>query len=348
MKQMKIVIIGPAWVGDMVMSQSLYITLKQQHPDAELHVMAPAWCQPLLARMPQVDKAIPMPIGHGELRLLARWRLGRELAREGYDWAIVLPNSLKSALIPWFAHIPRRTGWKGESRYGLLNDLRSNKQTFPMMVQRYVALAHDKSTMTDAQTLPDIAHPQLRVDPQAQQATLERLNLTLTRPVLALCPGAEFGPAKRWPEEKYAEIAQLWLAQGGQVWIFGSAKDSAVAETIRQQLAAEFANHCHCLAGETSLTEAIDLLAASQQVVSNDSGLMHIAAALARPLVAVYGSTSTVYTPPLSQQVEVVHTDIPCRPCFKRVCPLGHLNCLKQLPSEQVWQAICRLQAKAD
>ncbi len=348
MKQMKIVIIGPAWVGDMIMSQSLYITLKQQHPDAKLHVMAPAWCQPLLARMPEVDRAISMPIGHGELQLRTRWRIGRELAQEGYEWAIVLPNSLKSALIPWFAQIPRRTGWKGESRYGLLNDLRSNKRDFPMMVQRYVALAHARNSMTHVQALPPFTHPQLRVDPLAQQAALERLDLTLTRPVLALCPGAEFGPAKRWPEDKYAEIAQRWLVQGGQVWIFGSAKDSAVAETIRQQLSAELASHCRCLAGETSLTEAIDLLAASQLVVSNDSGLMHIAAALGRPLVAVYGSTSTEYTPPLTERMRLVYTDIPCRPCFKRVCPLGHLNCLKQLPSEQVWQAICQLQAEQD
>ena len=202
--------------------------------------------------------------------------------------------------------------------------------------------------MTHVQALPPFTHPQLRVDPLAQQAALERLDLTLTRPVLALCPGAEFGPAKRWPEDKYAEIAQRWLEQGGQVWIFGSAKDSPVAETIRQQLPAELAVNCRSLAGETSLTEAIDLLAASQQVVSNDSGLMHIAAALGRPLVAVYGSTSTEYTPPLTKRMRLVHTDIACRPCFKRVCPLGHLNCLNLLPSEQVWQAIGQLQAELD
>lgn len=202
--------------------------------------------------------------------------------------------------------------------------------------------------MINAQALPPFTHPHLRVDPEAQQAALQRLDLTLSRPILALCPGAEFGPAKRWPESKYAEIAQRWLEQGGQVWIFGSAKDSPVTETIRQQLPAELAVNCRSLAGKTSLTEAIDLLAASQQVVSNDSGLMHIAAALGRPLVAVYGSTSTEYTPPLTKRMRLVHTDIACRPCFKRVCPLGHLNCLNLLPSEQVWKAISQLQAELD
>ncbi len=342
---MKILIIGPAWVGDMVMSQSLYIAIKQQHPDAILHVMAPAWCLPLLERMPEVDKAIKMPIGHGDLKLKIRWTLGRELKLEGYDQAIVLPNSLKSALIPFFAGIQLRTGWKGESRYGLLNDLRNNKQAFPMMVERYLALAWPKSQMHSAADLPYRPIPKLQSLRETQLATMQRHELPQGKAILALCPGAEFGPAKRWPEEKYAEIASRWLQQGGEVWIFGSAKDQAVANTIREQLPTELAAGCHLLAGKTSLTEAIDLLAASDMVVSNDSGLMHIAAALQRPLVAVYGSTSTEYTPPLSDKARLVYTDISCRPCFKRECPLGHLNCLKELPAGQVWEAILSLQA---
>jgi len=340
---MKILVIGPSWVGDMVMSQSLYITLKQQHPQAELHVMAPGWCLPLLARMPQVDKAIKMPLGHGDFHLAERWRLGRMLKRECYDWALVLPNSLKSALIPLFAGIPRRTGWKGESRYGLLNDLRSNKQSFPLMVRRYMALAFPKAQMQADTALPATPFPALRVDAQQQSQARQRLGLSQARPVLGLCPGAEFGPAKRWPEEHYAEVANRWIAQGGQVWIFGSPKDVPVAQAIRAALPPDSQAGCHLLAGQTSLTEAIDLLAACDKVVSNDSGLMHIAAAVATPLVAVYGSTSPGYTPPLSNQVEVVHTDIACRPCFKRECPLGHLKCLKELPPKQVWQALTEL-----
>ena len=342
----KILVIGPSWVGDMVMSQSLYISLKQEHPNAELHVMAPAWCCALLERMPEVDKAIVMPLGHGDFKLAERFRLGRKLATEGYDWAIVQPNSLKSALIPLFAGIKQRTGWKGESRYGLLNDLRSNKQSFPLMVERYNALAYPKATMTDNHSLPNIPWPSLKVDQKNQQLALSELSLNTSRSVLSLCPGAEFGPSKRWPEQHYAEVAKQQIEQGKQVWIFGSAKDIPVAEAIRHSLPAALQKHCHILAGKTSLHQAIDLMALSTMVVSNDSGLMHIAAALQRPLVAVYGSTSPKYTPPLARQVAVVHTDIECRPCFKRECPLGHLKCLKDLAPQLVIDAITRLQER--
>ncbi|MHA6962651.1 lipopolysaccharide heptosyltransferase II [Zobellella denitrificans] len=337
---MKILVIGPSWVGDMVMSQSLYITLKKQHPDAELHVIAPTWCCALLERMPEVDKAIIMPLGHGEFKLPERFRLGRQLAAEGYDWAIIQPNSLKSALIPLFACIKKRTGWKGEFRYGLLNDLRSNKADFPLMVERYAALAYPKAEMKNHHCLPVLPWPALSVDPQNQQQALNQLQLNTGRPILALCPGAEFGPAKRWPEQHYAEVARKQISEGYQVWIFGSAKDVVVAETIRASLPETMRPHCHLLTGKTSLHQAIDLMALASVVVSNDSGLMHIAAALQRPLVGVYGSTSPQYTPPLAEKVAVVHTDIECRPCFKRECPLGHLKCLRELPPQDVNTAI--------
>ncbi|ART82337.1 lipopolysaccharide heptosyltransferase II [Oceanisphaera profunda] len=342
---MKILIIGPSWVGDMVMSQSLYITLKQEHPDAELHVMAPAWCCALLERMPEVDKAIVMPLGHGDFKLAERFRLGRRLAADGYDWAIVQPNSLKSTLIPLFAGIKKRTGWKGESRYGLLSDLRNNKTDFPLMVERYAALAYPKAEMKDSRCIPAIPWPTLRTDLNNQQQALIELKLNETRQIVSLCPGAEFGPSKRWPEQHYAEVAKQQIEQGKQVWIFGSAKDIPVAEAIRHYLPTVLQEHCHILAGKTSLHQAIDLMALSAVVVSNDSGLMHIAAALQRPLVAIYGSTSPKYTPPLARQVAVVHTDIECRPCFKRECPLGHLKCLKELAPEKVLSAIRNLLA---
>ncbi|MFD1007885.1 lipopolysaccharide heptosyltransferase II [Oceanisphaera ostreae] len=342
---MKLLVIGPSWVGDMVMSQSLYISLKQQNPDAELHVMAPAWCCALLERMPEVDKAIVMPLGHGDLRLAERFRLGRQLASEDYDWAIVQPNSLKSALIPLFAGIKKRTGWKGESRYGLLNDLRNNKADFSLMVERYAALAYSKADMKDGRRIPAISWPALKIDQSNQQQALVELKLNKEKPIVSLCPGAEFGPSKRWPEQHYAEVAKQKIEQGQQVWIFGSAKDIPVAEAIRHYLPAALQAHCHILAGKTSLHQAIDLMALSSVVVSNDSGLMHIAAAVKCPLVAIYGSTSPKYTPPLAKRVAIVHTDIECRPCFKRECPLGHLKCLKELPAEKVLTAIKQLMA---
>lgn len=326
------------------MSQSLYITLKQEHPDTELHVMAPAWCCALLGRMPEVDKAIVMPLGHGDFKLGSRFRLGRQLAKEGYDWAIVQPNSLKSALIPLFAGIKQRTGWKGESRYGLLNDLRSNKADFPLMVERYNALAFPKAQMKNNHSLPNLPWPELSVDETNQQTALHELALNTRKPILSLCPGAEFGPSKRWPEQHYAAVAKQQIEQGKQVWIFGSVKDIPVAGSIRQALPETLQADCHILAGKTTLHQAIDLMALSAVVVSNDSGLMHIAAALQRPLVAVYGSTSPKYTPPLAERVAIVHTNIECRPCFKRECPLGHLKCLKELYPQQVIEAITTLE----
>ncbi|MFM2481326.1 lipopolysaccharide heptosyltransferase II [Celerinatantimonas sp. YJH-8] len=340
---MNILVIGPAWVGDMVMSHSLYQLLQQRYPDARIDVMAPDWCRPLLERMPEVSQAIRMPLGHGEFNLKKRWKLGREL-KGHYDRAYILPNSLKSSLIPFFARVPYRCGWKGESRYGLLNDLRSNKRDFTLMVARYAALAFDKSAMRSDQDLPEIPPPYLQVNPEDVTLVLEKMQLTTQRPVLAICPGAEFGPAKRWPETQYAEVAQHWIAQrGGQVWIFGSKKDLPVAEQIKAHLGENQRTHCQLLAGQTSLGEAIDLMSVASAVISNDSGLMHIGAALGRPIVAIYGSTSPNYTPPLSQTVEILHTDIDCRPCFKRTCPLGHLKCLTELPASGAIAALSKL-----
>ena len=344
---MKTLIIGPSWVGVMVMSQSLYITLKKQQPDMELHVMAPRWCLPLLSRMPEVDKAIEMPLGHGALQLRTRWKLGRELKQQQYQHAIILPNSLKSTLIPLFASIPKRTGWKGESRYGLLNDLRRNKKAFPLMVERYLALAFPRQQMHSAKDIMEIPYPALQVDKAQQQAALSRLGISLDKPVLGLCPGAEFGPSKRWPEAHYAAVAEKWISSGGEVWVFGSQNDQPVAHAIQQTLPEALQMHCHLLAGNTSLTEAIDLLAACTKVVSNDSGLMHITAAVGTPLVAIYGSTSPGYTPPLSQKVQVVQTEIACRPCFKRECPLKHSDCLKHLYPEVVWAKLTNFNVTA-
>lgn len=340
---MKFLIIGPSWVGDMVMSQSLYATLKRQYPSSTIDVLAPAWCKPILERMPEVDLPIEMPIGHGAFNLAGRWALGRELKGREYTHALVLPNSAKSALIPLFAGIPSRTGWKGELRYGLLNDLRPDRKVFQYMVERYVALAYPKNEMLEKVKLSDCPSPRLTVDKQAQATSLSRLNLNSNRPVIGLCPGAEFGPAKRWPEQHYAEVAKQLIAKGQQVWLFGGAKDKDVTNAIYDALPDEAKPYCHNLAGETSLIEAVDLLAACHTVVSNDSGLMHVSAAVGCNIVAIYGSSSPKYTPPLADKVEIVHTDISCRPCFERECPLIHMDCLNKLPPKMVMETINRL-----
>ena len=256
----------------------------------------------------------------------------------------MLPNSLKSALVPWSAKIPRRTGWRGEMRYGLLNDVRKlDKDAHPLMVQRFVALA--LSPDAPAPKLDAITAPHLEVSEDSLQQAMAAHGLNTQRPVLGLCPGAEFGPAKRWPEHHYAAVAQHWIDHGGQVWIFGSGKDQPVADAIVETLDNGASEHAVVLAGNTSLEQAVDLLSATTAVVSNDSGLMHIAAALKRPLVAVYGSTSPGFTPPLGDRVAVVRLGLACSPCFERECPLGHLNCLRQLPPSQVIDALQQLES---
>ncbi|ENX3946837.1 lipopolysaccharide heptosyltransferase II [Photobacterium damselae] len=343
---MKILIIGPSWVGDMVMSQSLYSTLRQQYPNAVIDVMAPAWCKPIVERMPEINQAIEMPLGHGDFNFMGRRALGKSLRSHHYDHAFILPNSAKSALIPWFAHIPKRTGWKGEMRYGLLNDLRPNKKAFQYMVERYVALAYSRSQMTDSEALgglDSLPKPHLVVDQVQQQKVMHKFCLDFSRPIVGLCPGAEFGPAKKWPERHYAKVAMELCQQGYQVWLFGSGKDVESCNNIKSLVSDDMRQYTKVLAGETSLIEAVDLLGACQTVVSNDSGLMHVAAAVGCNVVAIYGSTSPKYTPPLGEHVAIVHTDINCRPCFKRECPYQHLKCLNELNPEQVLTAITSL-----
>lgn len=330
---LRYLIVGPSWVGDMVMAQSLFIRLKELHPDACIDVLAPAWSEPLLARMPQVRRSILMPLGHGQLGLKTRMELGRSL-RAQYDRAIVLPNSWKSALVPAWAGIPVRTGYRGEFRYGLLNDLRIlDKKLLPMTVQRYVALA-DQGPIASP---PVVNPPQLQVDHKGIEAALERHGLSRPdKPLLALCPGAEYGPAKRWPAEHYSAVARSWLDQGGAVWLFGSAKDKAVTAEITRQTN----GRCIDLAGKTTLGEAIDLMSLAEMAVSNDSGLMHVAAAVGIGVVAIYGSSDPGFTPPLSERARILSLRLECSPCFKRECPLGHLNCLKELRPSMVIEAM--------
>ncbi|WP_181297926.1 lipopolysaccharide heptosyltransferase II [Pseudomonas sp. Q2-TVG4-2] len=336
---MNILIVGPSWVGDMVMAQTLFVCLKQRHPDCQIDVLAPEWSRPILERMPEVRQALSFPVGHGVLDMATRRTIAQRL-RGQYEQAILLPNSLKSALVPFFAGIPKRTGWRGEMRFGLLNDMRKlDKQRYPLMIERFMALAFEPG----AELPTPYPRPSLRIDAESRDAALARFALSVDRPVLALCPGAEFGESKRWPAEHFAKVAEAKIREGWQVWLFGSKNDHAVGETIRQRLIPGLREEALNLAGETSLAEAIDLLSCAEAVVSNDSGLMHVAAALGRPLVSVYGSTSPAFTPPLSEQVEVVRLGLDCSPCFERTCRFGHNNCMRELEPRSVIEALDRL-----
>lgn len=331
-KQERILVVGPAWVGDMVMAQSLFMTLQQQNPDITIDVLAPAWSLPLLSRMPQVNEAIALPVTHGELALATRYKIGRQLRNKGYTRAIVIPRSYKAALVPFFAGIPVRTGYRGEMRYGLINDMRPlDKEVLTQTVQRQVALGLPRT----ADQPPAIPYPELQIDRDNQQRLLEEISLNLDKPIIGLMPGAEFGPAKQWPIAYYQELAAKLVATGYQVWVFGSKKEHALGEQIAQA-GSDVTNLC----GKTHLEDVIDLIALCDTVVSNDSGLMHVACATGSRVIAIYGSSSPAYTPPLSKNAEVIYRYLECSPCFKRVCPLGHTNCLTGIDSEILLTAI--------
>ncbi len=323
----RILVIGPAWVGDMVMAQSLFMSLKQQRANPLIDVVAPKWSLPLLARMPEVHEGIPLPVQHGELGLGKRRALGHGLRRHRYDQAIVLPRSFKAALVPWFARIPRRTGYRGELRYGLINDLRQlDKGVLYRTVQRFVALGEQG----DVDTAPAIPQPHLAGESHNLQRCLDKLDLNTDKPIIAMMPGAEYGPAKRWPTDYFAELARRLVERGKQVWVLGSHKEAPLGEAIA--VSEGIVNLC----GRTELVDVVDLLSLCEQAVTNDSGLMHVAAASGTSVIAIYGSSDPNYTPPLTDKAQIIYQDLDCSPCFERECPLGHTNCLNDIKPESI------------
>lgn len=344
---MNYLIIGPAWVGDMVMAHCLVRLIAQQDAHAVIHVVAPPATATIAQRMAEVETVHSLEIGHGEFGLRARWRLGRLLAGRTWEQAYVLPNSWKSALIPWFARAKRRTGWRGEMRYGLLNDsVALPKQQWPLMIERFMALVDIKQT----QLATPYAYPRLQVDDRHQVAGIEEFGLASDGRGIALCPGAEFGPAKQWPAAHFAALAQRCVEFGYQVWLLGGASDREVCARIHGLCEPQIACEVKDLSGQTSLPMAVDLLAAATAVVANDSGLMHVACAVDTPVVAVYGSTSPDFTPPLheaAQTISLVTLDegvnrLACQPCFQRTCRYGHTDCLGRVSPDAVLAGLRR------
>jgi heptosyltransferase-2 len=314
----------------MVMAQALFKRLKAEEPDRALDVLAPAWSLPIVARMPEIRRGIAAETGHGEVGLAKRWRIATSLKGEGYERAIVLPRSFKSALIPWLAGIPHRTGFRGESRFGLINDVRAfDRAVLDQTVKRFVALG-----VRNGQPLPAVPHPRLSIDAERQRALIVELMLDSQRPVVAMMPGAEYGPAKCWPLDYFAELARGLHHAGYTIWVMGSEKDRRSGDYIAEQSPA--INVC----GKTSLADVIDLLGATEQAISNDSGLMHIASAVGTHVHGLYGSSSPHFTPPLTDRHDVHYLDLECSPCFERECPLGHLKCLKELLPETVLRRV--------
>ncbi len=329
----KILIIAPAWVGDMVMSQTLLKLLKVKYPDCQIDVLVSAWAKDVAKRMPEINNVLINPFKHGELGLWQRIKLGMKLRKENYVQCFILPNSLKSAIIPFFAGITLRSGFIGEMRYGLINDIyKLDKVALPLMIDRFCALANN------GLKLSLIKYPEFLVDKLNQTSLLAKFRLNLQNPVICLCPAAEYGLAKRWPSDYFAKLADLLQTNGYQVWILGSNKDQDISNSIIHS--ASIKHNLYDLCGKTNLIDVIDLLSCAKSVISNDSGLMHIACAVNVPVVAIYGSSSPSFTPPLSNRAKVIQVNTECSPCFERTCKFGHYNCLRNITPEVVLHAV--------
>ncbi|NOZ11115.1 MAG: lipopolysaccharide heptosyltransferase II [Gammaproteobacteria bacterium] len=317
----------------MVLAHSLLQAIRRRLPHGSIDVVAPPWSAALVKRMPEADGIVELDCGHGKLGLTKRYALGRKLRQRHYSRAIVLPNSFKSGLVPYWAGIPHRTGYRSELRGALFTDYRRlDKKALPRLVDRFVALGVDADTPP-----PQVSVPCLQVSRRQLDGGLSRLGLVRPQgPLLILCPGAEYGLAKCWPPSHYAFVARHYIDQGWTVWVMGSARDRATADEINRLTG----NHCTNLAAKTTLLEAVDLLSLADQVLSNDSGLMHVAAALGRSVVALFGPTDPGYTPPLGDPVRILSLNLDCRPCFKRKCPLGHGRCLVELKPNRVIRAM--------
>lgn len=335
----KILVIAPSWVGDAVMSQGLLRLLKNQEPHCTIDVFAKKYLHPLFARMPEVDDCLTDPLNHGELNLSERITIAKQLRKNNYTHAYILPNSFKSALIPFMAKIPIRIGWLGEQRFFLLNDIRFHQNKFPLMVDQYIALGYKKNNMS----VSDNWWPKLKINHNKLLTVLERLKINRTsKPILAIFPGSAYSKAKKWPANYFADIAQAKSSEGWEIWIFGGKQDSLTASKIQDRCG----NICLDLSDKTDLGEAADLISLVSAVVTNDTGLMHIAAALERPIVAVYGPSSLLQTPPLvKNRVKILSLNLPCSPCLKSTCPLKHNKCMVDLKPDVVLKALREIRA---
>ena len=349
-------IIASQWVGDAILSLPLLADL--QRAGRTLDVLALPSVAAVYRCSPSVQTVHEVAFARGQLQ----WRLRRRIARDlrgQYEMAVVLPNSLKSALIPWFAGIPLRRGMIGEARYGLIND-RRRQPTLPTQSSSHSGHAQRATMIAHYLQLADHPRGLIEIDPLGKDRPRLALPANLALPVasgplLALCPGAEYGPAKQWPAEYFAQTAAHWLSRGPEhrVIVLGSPKEQALCDAIRQQTlmmmqsaatagigptasGAGDGKRISSLAGQTTLLDAFGWIAIADRVISNDSGLMHAAAALDTPVIALFGSTDPMHTPPHSDRAEILHLGLSCSPCFQRDCPLGTTACLRELMPEQV------------
>ena len=331
-------IVSPNWIGDAVMAQPLLQLLSARPGQGPIDVMAPPVVAPVWRAMAEVDTVLETPFRHGALQWGERRAFAAMLRQRGYADAYVLPNTLKFALVPWLAGIRRRVGYLGEMRHGLLNTIHHDPKDAPRpMVPFYAALARPPATQVPGRDA--LPRPRLQVPRELRAAALARHGVAGATPIVVFAPGAEFGNAKRWPSGHFAQLAQMVAARhpAAAVLLLGSPKDRLVCDEIT---AAAGLSQVRNLAGETTLADAIALIASAAAVVSNDSGLLHVASALNRPVVALYGPTDPRHAPPFSDVARSLWLQLPCAPCRQRECPLGHHDCMNKLGPEMAWQPL--------
>lgn len=334
---MKTLVISPNWIGDAVMAQPLIALIKRFDPSGTIDAAAPGHIAPVMRAMPEISEVLLANNVHRRLQLVQRWRLSREFRARGYDRCYILPNSLKSALAPWLAGIPRRIGYRGEARNVFLTQVHDNGGAKAQpMVEFYASLAFEPRYPLPGR-VPD---PVLVRRPEAEHRAREKFGIRGDGPLVILCPGAEFGPAKRWPPRHFASLAGMVANEWphATLLLLGSAKERPLATEIAALSGQAIRN----LSGETSLDEALALISQAQGVVSNDSGLMHVTAAYGRPQVAVFGSSDPRHTPPRSPRARIEWLHLDCSPCFERTCPLGHTNCLNDIEPARVMESLRR------
>jgi heptosyltransferase II len=326
-----ILIVPYMWIGDFVRCHSVVKLLKARFPARPVDVLATTLCAPLADYMPGLRQAIVVDLPRGRLSFAAQRALAARLKREDYGSALIMPRTWKSALAPFLAGIPQRIGWLGEWRFGLINDLRYGERKLARMVDRCAALALPARDTPPA----DWPLPELRVPAAEIAGWREHNGLTADGAIVALAPGA-VGPSKRWPAAAYADLARRLVAEGAAIWVLGGPAEAPLARII-----ADVGPQVHDLTG-SDLRNAIIALAGADAAVSNDSGLLHVAAALGTPSIGIFGPTSPWHWAPLNPLAATIETttELPCQPCHKPTCRLLHHRCMRDIATEQVLVAV--------
>jgi heptosyltransferase-2 len=326
MPNKKILIIAPAWIGDLVMSSVLIKALKNNQNNS-IDILVNSNLISLANLIPGIRKVIASETEHGKLSLIYRIKKGLSLRSEQYNECYILTNSFKSAIIPLIARIKKRISYLGEYRYGLINIIKQPIERNLGMVNRYLNLIDQKYS--------DVANPVFNINTNKESVFNK---FKFEGKYIVFCPDAEYGPAKRWPTDKWLDLATE-LSQHYKVIIVGL--DISISEEFKPLESDKIIN----LIGKTNLVEVMKIIALSEGVISNDSGLMHVSASLDKKIIALYGSSSPTYTPPLisKEKREIIYKNLDCSPCFKRVCPLGHTKCLNDIKVDEIKESVTRL-----